>query len=369
MTRLSMALALLVCPFLCSCAGEDARMEECRTSPDYTCMIESALVMTARAPPSTRDGSYQMIVKAQARLGDTRGALASLDRMTVGDADEDVFRGVFEQDARGIVAAMQAKLGDVEGALATAERFGVVRGAGPAIALVQQAAGDAEGAARTLDRALEAADTIRYGNQRPVALVRIATFAEKTGDAEHVLRAVSMVRQHGDGFFLNDGAIIGAASALTGVGETRIAAEIVSAAQESAASFGGPIGSALVLPSVALAWTQTGDTARAEETMLLAESTTPDIDLAVQLTAGFTVAAGWADIGRRDEALEMVDVIVESAGDATIDDRLGSFCNGADRRWRHGDRPRRPRPHVGCRSAKRSTVSTRACACPAQRDG
>ncbi|MDE0649774.1 MAG: hypothetical protein OXI12_05460 [Gammaproteobacteria bacterium] len=321
--RATAAFVLILLP---TCADEG-----CRDSPDYPCLIESALEMAEQAPPNQRVGDFEMIAKAQALLGDIDGALTSMDRITASSTrgvsdDELVVRPVLGQDPRVVIPAMQAKKGDFEDALATAERFGVVREAWSAIALFQQAAGDSAGVARTLERALEAADTSSYTYKRPATLAWIAAFAERIDATEHVLRAVSMARAQDADFLLNDGAVLGVASALTGVGETQMATEIISSAQERAMPFGDAVGSVLVLQSRALAWMETGEVARAAEVMALAEATARNIDLAVQLTAGFAVAAGWAEIGRRDEALAMVDVIIESAGSATIDDRLGSFA-------------------------------------------
>lgn len=170
------AAPALVLILLQACADE-----RCRDSPDYRCLIESALEAAEQASPNQRASEFEMIAKAQALLGDIDGALASMDRITTGGVSDDglVVRQVFGQDPRVVIPAMQAKKGDLEGALATAERFGVVREAWPAIALVQQAGGDPDGVAATLERALEAADTSSYAYKRPATLARIAAFAER----------------------------------------------------------------------------------------------------------------------------------------------------------------------------------------------
>ena len=306
----------------------EARMDTCRAAPDYSCLVENALAASA-APEYAMaglDGGYPWIAVSQARVGDVRGAQATLRRLVdsgLPGAD------LVAESMRPRIALAQAAIGDVEGAMQTAERR-QTGSAWAAIAIAQARTGDIDAALASADRivpdtvGLTEGEMVRIGGYvlLPLALTRIGAAQLEAGAHEEAAETLLRAARSLEGRLTSGRNDIGTrllrtiVSTLAEMDDVTAARQILSraqtAAEESEYSFlRGPW-----LVGVASAWAAIGDTASAVEVLIQVQSAAAreaqdrrDSPFA-SIQSYRNVILGWARIGEVARAHELTDSIV-----------------------------------------------------------
>ena len=168
----------------------EARMDACLEAASYDCLIENALA-AARVHVESGQG-HDSVAVAQARLGDTEGALATVEEILGSGLAIPEWRTV---PLLELIAPVQAAQGNIEGARATAERIWKLNAAREypffpdhvwaAIAVAQAHAGAPDSAMVSL------ANLSRGGVAFPAhVLTRVARVRAETGDAEGAAQAL-----------------------------------------------------------------------------------------------------------------------------------------------------------------------------------
>lgn len=167
-----------------------ARMDACLGNVGYECLIESALA-AARVHLESGQG-HDTIAVAQARLGDTDGALATVDELLGSGLAIPEWRTAALLE---LIAPAQAAKGDVEGALATAERIRQLNATDERVELpghVQAAIAVAQARAGEPDSALVTSAGLPEWEAPLFAhvLTHVARARAGTGDAEGAAQAL-----------------------------------------------------------------------------------------------------------------------------------------------------------------------------------
>ena len=184
----TMAAGLLALCLAClfgatAAAAQDGR---CRASPDYACLIASALAIGEAGDTKNalevagkledafrKARALEEIAVRQAGAGNTKGALATAERLERASQRNAAFHGI---------AAAQAEAGDPGSALATAARIEAPGWKAQAllkIAAAQVGAGDAKGALKTVEAAPATAGKTAYAAMAAVLADIAASLARR----------------------------------------------------------------------------------------------------------------------------------------------------------------------------------------------
>ena len=328
-----------------------ARMEACLENAGYECLIENALA-AARVHLESGQG-HDSIAAAQARLGDTEGALATVDELLGSGLAIPEWWTVALLE---LIVPVQAAQGDVEGALATAERIWQLNAmrehaffpdhVWAAIAVAQANAGEADSA---LASSANLSD--REAPLSAHVLTHVARARDAAGDAEgaaHALDAAAALLGPDMGIYpllpldRHSVQIVfrGIAEAQLDMGDIRGAAETVSRAIEVAEQVQSRVDPEInhlvhALADFASMWAAIGEGDRAARLLALARSSGGQLDADRRHDARLLVPF-LAEFGAVEAARALADSLAD-AGRGGIVPEWPSWWAIAERLAAEGD--------------------------------